>query len=218
MKNSSPIYKHAKLSTGSLFVFVAAFFLFAVGPQTQANTQVAKKDNLIQLTAKFPEQIKKPKFWLRGKTEPGASLEFFLDGQSQGFLVVGKKGKFQKRVSLTFGTHTLQLVVESTNGTNSLSGDVSRMASRAYDMPLGLGIIHSYNETTSSILSFYGSAYGVDKVRVAVNDIDWGYIVVKKKSGHYKTKVRHSEGENTIAVTAVKSSENVTATKKVIKR
>lgn len=218
MQNSPRFYKQNILSIGSLLFFAAAFFVFATGPRAQANARVVQKNTSINLTTNFPEQVKKPKFWLSGRTAPDATLEFFIDGQSQGFLYVRHNGKFRKRFSLAIGQHTLRLDAASPNGTNSISGDVTRMAARAYDMPLGLDIIHSCNETTKNILSFYGSAYGVDKVHVSVNGEGWGYIVVKKKSGHYETTIRLSDGDNEIAVTATKGIETVTATKIVTKR
>lgn len=218
MKNTFFVFDRSRVFKSSLIAILASLFVLTAFSGVEAKAPVQKKAGSIRLTARFPKSIKKPKFWLSGKTEPRASLEFFLDGQSQGFLTVSHKGRFKKLVSISVGTHTFQLVAKNTKSTNSLSGAVTRKASWAVDLPLGLGLIHSHNVTRKSTLSFYGSAFGVNVVRVAVNGTDRGYITVNKKSGRYNTRVGLTKGSNTIAVTAVNALYNVTATKRVIRK
>jgi hypothetical protein len=197
--------------------FFLTFFLVAIFAAFFSHSAFAEGD-AVRLEVSTVKKTIKSSVRVAGHTTPGAVVKMYVNGSDQGKVKVSKKGKISKKVFLNaIGANEILVTTENENGTNSATMSVTRQAKRAFDRSLGLDIIHSANETKSSIVLIWGQAEGVSEVKVAVDDFEWGWAVVSKSSGKYKMKVRLNEGLNTIKVTGYKGDKYVAVTKVVEK-
>jgi len=198
-------------------VFFLAVFLTSIFSVVFSHAAAAE-GNAVQLEISTPDKTTKSRIRVVGRTTPGAVVKMYVNGSDQGKVKVSRKGKISKWVVLnTMGANEILVTAENENGTNSVTRSVTKEAKRAIDRPLGLDIIHTENVTSKSIITIWGIASGVSEVQVAVDDFEWGWAVVKRKSGYYEMKVRLAEGLNTVKVTATKGNDYVTVTKIVEK-
>ncbi|MDI6777919.1 MAG: hypothetical protein QMD77_01905 [Patescibacteria group bacterium] len=185
---------------------------------TSTGSFAIEKSDPVRLSAFVPRKAKKAAVQVRGKTAAGTNLRILVGGEEQKSFDVGESGRFRKKISVGFGEQSVQLVAQhASKGTNNISRAVTRKITRAADKPLGLGIVHSKNKSSRSIVEVRGNADGVSRVQVFVNDEEWGWAVVNAKTGRYDMKIRLSEGANTIKVVASKNDESVSVTKIVEK-
>lgn len=203
-----------KKITFALFFIIFLTSLFAAGFSRSAVAQ----DEGIRLEISTLNKTTKSRVRVAGRTEPDASVKMYVNGSDQGKVRVSGRGKISKWVVLnTIGTNEILVTAENENGTKSVTRNVTREAKRAIDRPLGLGIIHTENATKNSIIVIWGEADGVSRVQVAVDDFEWGWAVVKRRTGYYEMKVRLAEGLNIVKVTAMKDGDYVVVTKAVNK-
>lgn len=178
----------------------------------------AAQNGEVRLEIHTLSETVKSRLKIAGWTAPGVSVKMYVNGSDQGRVKVGRRGKISKWVVLpAIGTNEILVTAESQAESNSATRYVERKAVKAVDKPLFLKIIHSKNETKNSVLEIWGMAYGVSRVQVLINETEWGWTVVNTWSGKYKTKVRLSEGLNTVKVTVSKDDETITVTKNVDK-
>jgi hypothetical protein len=197
--------------------FFLIFFLTAVFSACFLRTAIAE-GNGVQLEIRAIEKTTKPRVRVAGHTTPGAAVKMYVNGSDQGKVKLSRKGKISKWAVLSaIGDNEILVTAENENGTKSVTLNVERGAKRAIDRPLEIDIIHSKNVTDKSIVLIRGQVNGVSEVKVAVDDFEWGWAVVERKTGKYKMKVRLKEGLNTVKVTATKGDDFVTATKVVEK-
>lgn len=175
------------------------------------------EDTPIRLVTHIVDKTRKAKVKIVGKTAKNSAVNVFVNGIDQGKIKISQKGKFSKRISLFVGSNRVRITSQNKIGTKSTIRTVERKTVRAIDRPLGIGIIHSENKTKKSTLKIWGKAYGVSRIKVLVDEVEWGWSVVNTKTGKYEAKIRLSEGLNTIKVIAEKNNESVTATKVVEK-
>ncbi len=200
-----------------IVVSLLVFLLASIFPSAILLRPAAAEDSEISLEVSTLDRTTKSRVRVAGRTERDAAVKMYVNGSDQGKVKV-KRGKISKWVVLnTIGTNEILVTAENEDGTRSLTRNVMREAKRAIDRPLGLDIIHSENVTDKSIITLWGLASGVSEVQVAVDDFEWGWAVVKRKTGYYEMKVRLSNGLNTVKVTAVKDGDSVTVTKVVEK-
>jgi hypothetical protein len=200
----------------SLFLFL--FLLVSFFSAGFSRTAAAEGDEVRLDIGSTVEKTTKSRVRIAGHTTPGAAVKMYVNGSDQGKVKVGRKGKISKRVVLNaMGANEILVTAENENGNKSVTRSVTKEAKRAIDRPLGLDIIHTENVTNKSIILISGEASGVSEVNVVVDDFEWGWAVVKRKSGYYEMKVRLAEGRNTVKVTATKGDDYVTVTKIVEK-
>jgi hypothetical protein len=197
--------------------FFLIFFLTAVFSACFLRTAVAE-DNGVQLEIKAINSTTKSRVRVAGRTSPGATVKMYVNGSDQGKVKISRRGRISKWAVLSaIGANEILVTAENENGTKSMTLSVEKKAKRAIDRPLEIDIIHSKNVTDKSIVLIWGQVDGVSEVKVAVDDFEWGWAVVERKTGKYKMKVRLKEGLNTVKVTATKGDDFVTATKVVEK-
>lgn len=200
----------------------AAFFLFffpALLPQAVFSYAPATQNNGPRLEIHTLDRTEKEQVRVAGYTTPGAAVKMYVNGSDQGKVKVGKKrGKISKRVDLpAIGANEILVTAENQDGSKSVIRYVERKAVKAVDKPLWLEDIHSKNETRNPVLEIWGKAYGVSRVQVSVDNVEWGWTIVNTRTGKYKTRVRLSEGLNTVKVTGTKDDEIIIISKIVDK-
>jgi hypothetical protein len=196
-------------------LFLVAF-LTLLSPKGFLNMANAQGDGP-KLEINTLDKTIKTRLKIAGRTTPGAAVKMYVNGSDQGNVKV-RKGKISKWVILnTMGINDILVTAENESGTKSVTRSVTREAKNAIDRPLLLDIIHSENVTDKSITKIWGMADGVSVVKVAVDDFEWGWAPVKRKTGYYEMKVRLSEGLNAVKVTATKGDDYVTVTKVIEK-
>ena len=199
-------------------LFLLVFFLASFFSTVFSRTAAAEGDAVRLDISNTVEKTTKSRVRIAGRTTPDATVKMYVNGSDQGKVKVGKKGKISKWVVLNaMGANEILVTAENENGNKSVTRSVTKEAKRAIDRPLGLDIIHTENVTKKSIILISGEADGVSEVQVAVDDFEWGWAVVKRKTGKYKMEVRLAEGLNTVKVTATKGDDYVTVTKVVEK-
>lgn len=201
-----------------IFVFLFVLLSTSIFSLAGLSCPAAAQDNEIELEIRTLDKTTKSRVRVAGRTEPDASVKMYVNGSDQGKVRVSGRGKISKWVVLnTVGTNEILVTAENENGTKSITRNVIKEAKWAIDRPLGLDIIHTNNVTKKSVIAIWGEADGVSRVQVAVDDFEWGWAVVKRKSGYYEMKVRLEEGLNIVKVTATKDGDSVVVTKAVNK-
>jgi len=161
------------------------------------NTLTATETVRLKTFAKA--RTKKTQVKIRGKTVKNGAVKITVNGVDQGNIRIGKKSEFKKTVSLEVGTNRLRIYVSHTNGTRSVSRNVTRIAKRAIDKPLWIDVIKAgkYHASRSST-KISGKIHGVSYATISINDEEWGRVMVKPKSGNYSTELPLAVGINVI--------------------